>query len=147
MLRSSLLALAILAGSASPPTLIAPPDGVLFEAPDPESSEFWFNWSGSVPPYRFQLSTGKTFDHCLVDRREITESYLRMDGIKVGTFYWRVAGQSTKEGQGPFSEAAVLRVAKTKAKHHDRSHVAPRSMSPHVSAFCERRASREPARP
>ena len=82
------------------------PDAFVIEA-QPE-----FRWTGRSEPvsYRFQLSATADFRAPMVDEASLAEPRFTPPApLPPGRYYWRVATNSEREGQGPFSDPQRFR--------------------------------------
>ena len=81
------------------------PDAFVIEA-QPE-----FRWTGRSEPvsYRFQLSATADFRAPMVDEASRRAAFHAPAPLPPGRYYWRVATNSEREGQGPFSDPQRFR--------------------------------------
>jgi len=104
--------------------LISPADQRVFVNEDPTRSRITLTWE-AVPgavSYRLVIAEKPLFTKPLYDA-ERAETSAAVEGVPVGSYYWRVAAVSADGGIGPYSDARRFRVA---AEHiHDQSDTEP----------------------
>jgi hypothetical protein len=117
---------ALLAKESLPgvPRLISPADQRVFVHEDPARSRISLSWEpvASAGRYRLVIAEKPLFTKPLYDA-ERSETDAVIEGVPVGSYYWRVAAISDRGGPGPYSDARRFRVASERI--HDHSDTEP----------------------
>jgi len=112
------------AGKAGPkialpeiPRLLAPPHQAEISYVNPARSTTLLAWR-AVPGaafYHVVVDYNPNFSRPVVDRREWRNPSMELQGLEVGTYYWKVAVLDKEGIEGNFSEFASFRVSKPTA--------------------------------
>jgi hypothetical protein len=106
------------------PRLISPADQRVFIHEDPSRAHVNLSWEPvtAAQRYRLVIAEKPLFTKPLYDA-ERSDTAAIVEGVPVGSYYWRVAAISQGGGLGPYSDARRFRVASERI--HDASDTEP----------------------
>lgn len=82
----------------------------------PATVNFAWTDAGEAMRYHLQIAADAGFTHLLADRTDLAETQVSQDGMREGTFFWRVATIAMQGGtadQGPWSDAKQTQLLAT----------------------------------
>jgi hypothetical protein len=106
------------------PRLVSPADQRVFVHEDPARAHVNLSWEpvASARRYRLVIAEKPLFTKPLYDA-ERAETAAIVEGVPVGSYYWRVAAISDHGGIGPYSDARRFRIASERI--HDQTDTEP----------------------
>ncbi len=99
------------------PVPLAPRDQAELSYGDPVRTATPVSWrpvSGATS-YHLVLDRGPGFSNPLVDRRDVRDTTLPLQGLAAGTYYWRVAAVGPDGHEGSFSPAIDFTITRSMA--------------------------------